>query len=173
VITDELRRSVASRAADLRLRLNDPAVDPVAAAVEANRLFEDAVDEAHTRWITLELGGYRDLVAVQPLHQVLRVPHGSRLATHVAAYRTQHGVQTAVAAHHPFSHFFVEPIAELVATRDRVRRSGGTSELELQFGPQAGVPNYPASGAFPRNVFERVVGGFTAALYLQLGEIAS
>ena len=172
MITAELRQSVARRARELRARLNHANADPVAAAREAKRLFEDVVDEAHTRWMNLELNGYQDQVAVRPLHHVLRVPAGSRLAIHVAAYRTQRGFGARDMAP-PFSHFFVEPIADLVATRDRVRQSGGTSTLELQFGPEMRVPAYPTSAEFPRNVFERIVGGFTAALYLQLGDIVS
>ena len=173
MITGELRQSVAIRARALRTRLNDPGADPVAAAREAKQLFEDAVDEAHTRWINLELVGFQDHVAIQPLHEVLRVPVGSRLAVHVAAYRTQRGIYSSGVSPRPFLHFFVEPLADLVATRMRVLQSGGTSNLELRFGPQVGVPDYPTLAEFPRNVFERIVSGFTAALYLQLGDIAS
>jgi hypothetical protein len=171
--TAELKASIAARASALRLRLNDPSVDPVAAALEAKRLFEDSMDEIRTRWMTLELGGYRDLVAVQPLHQVLRVQPGSRLATHIAAYRTQRGVQVVGAERRSFAHFFVEALSELVAARDRIRSSGGTSEIELGFGPHAAVPDYPETGEFARDVLERVVGGFVAALYLQLGELSA
>jgi hypothetical protein len=171
--TPELTQSVAVRARELRTRLNDPTIDPVAAAKDALRLFEDAQDQPRASWMHLELAGYRDLTAVKPLHQVLRVPPDSRLAAHVAAYRTQRGFQVIGGARRPFSHFFVEPLSEIVARRDRVRVSGGTSELELRFGPQPGVPDYPSSGKFPRDVLERVISGFLAALYLQLGELAA
>jgi hypothetical protein len=43
--TAELKASIAARASALRLRLNDPSVDPVAAGLEAKRLFEDSMDE--------------------------------------------------------------------------------------------------------------------------------
>jgi hypothetical protein len=168
--TDELRQSIALRVKALRDRLNEPQADPVEAAVEARRLFGDAVDETRVRWLELEQGGYRDLLAVRPLHEVLGVPAGDRLAAHVGAYRTQRGFDTSPGhGLREFSHFFVEPLPELLSARDRVRRSAATSGLELSFGAHASMPDYPTSGEFARDVFERILAGFLAALQLQLG----
>lgn len=172
--TDELRRSIGGRAFALRSKLNDPSADPLEAATEAKRLFEEAVDEVRVRWLNLELGGYRDLIAVRPLHEILRVSAGDRLATHVSAYRMQRGFDiSAGLQRREFLYFFVEPLGELVTARARVRSSSGTSALELSFGPHAALPDYPTTGQFARDVFERVVGGFVAALHLQLGAITS
>lgn len=170
--TIELRRLVASQAEALRARLNKPDIDPVGAAHDARQLFAEVGDDAHVRWLNLEIAGYRDLVAVQPLHMVLQVPQSDRLAVHVAAYRTQAGIVTSKGVPNAFRHFFVESLTDLVATRDRVRQSTGASDLELQFGPHVVVVDYPSSGTFPRDVFERIVSGFVAALFLQLGGIA-
>lgn len=170
--TIELRRLVASQAGTLRTRLKSSDLDPVGAADEARRLFTEVGDDVHVRWLNLEIGGYRDLVSVRPLHEVLQVPHDDRLALHVAAYRTQTGIVTSDVESKEFRHFFVESLTDLVATRGRVRQSSGTSDLELRFGPHAVVADYPSSGMFPRDVFERIVGGFLDVLFLQLGGIA-
>jgi len=170
--TPELRRLIASRAETLRTRLNAPDVDPVAAAHEAKPLFTEISDDVHVRWLNLEISGYRNLVDTQPLHKILRVAPADRLAVHVAAYRTQAGVAKSDAGPYEFRHFFVEPLAELVSTRDRVRQSTGRFDLELRFGPDIVVANYPSSGTFQRDAFERIVSGFIAVLFLQLGEIA-
>ncbi len=169
-MTPELRQSIATRARAVQVRLNEPGVDPVAAAVDAKRIFEDASDATRTRWLTLELAGYAEHVPARPLHVVLDVPAGDRLAAHVAAYRSQRG--TNVTPGQPpaeFRHFFVEPLAELVATRARVAAGATGTSVVLDFGPEPGVPSYPRSGEFTRDVFDRVVLGFVAALHLQLG----
>jgi hypothetical protein len=72
-----------------------------------------------------------------------------------------------------FAHFFVESLGELTEARDRVGRSGGTSTVELEFGPHAARTDYPARAEFPRDVFERICAGFLAALYLQLASVAN
>lgn len=129
-------------------------------------------DDVHVRWLNLEISGYRDLIDTQPLHRILQVQPDDRLAVHVAAYRTQKGFAKSDAGPREFRHFFVEPLAELVSTRDRVRQSTGTFDLELQFGPQVVAADYPSSATFQRDAFERIVSGFIAVLFLQLGGIA-
>lgn len=170
--TIELRRLVTSQAEALRTGLKAPDLDPVAAANEARRLFTEVGDDVHVRWLNLEIGGYRDLVSVRPLHQVLQVQHDDRLALHVAAYRMQTGIVPSEVESREFRHFFVEALTDLVETRERVRQSSATSDLELRFGPHAAVADYPSCGIFPRDVFERIVDGFLDVLFLQLGGIA-
>jgi hypothetical protein len=166
-MTPELRDVVKRQARSLQLRLNHGRVDPVTAATEAFRLFTDAAAAVHVRWLTLELHGYGEQVDSTPLHIVLGVPSGDRLAAHVAAYRTQRGRSTAG----EFRHFFVESLGELVSASASVATSGGTSGLELEFGTSPGASGHPRNGTFGRDVFERVVAGFVAALHLQLGAL--
>jgi hypothetical protein len=166
-MTSELRELLRQQAGSLQLRLNHGRVDPITAATEAARLFTDAQDAVRSQWLTLELHGYGERVDSTPLHIILGVAAGDRLAAHVAAYRTQRGRSNAG----EFRHFFVEPLHELVGASARVATSGGTSDLELEFAPSTGAPAHPLSGAFSRDVFERVVAGFVAALHLQLGTL--
>lgn len=169
----ELRHAIASRARALQDRLNQLSVGGVDAATEAMRIFEDAADVVRRRWLALELDGYTEADS-RALHDVLGVPHGHQLAAHVAAYRTQRGVD-ATPGHHPveFRHFFVEPLSTLEATRARVAASGGASAVVLDFGRHARDASYPTAGEFTRGVFDRVVVGFMAALHLQLGILAA
>ncbi len=168
-MTPELRRLVGEQARSLQLRLGHGRVDPITAATEACRVFTDAADAVRARWLGLELNGYGDQVDSRPLHVVLGVTVGDRLAAHVVAYRTQRGF---AADGREFRHFFVEPLSDLIVTSARVATSGGTSALELEFAPAPGAPGHPRSGTFGRDVFERVVAGFVAALHLQLGTLA-
>ncbi|MEO5726296.1 MAG: hypothetical protein ABI134_04265 [Byssovorax sp.] len=164
-MTPELHGSIAIRARALRAGLA-PSSDLIAAATGAHRLFEEAGDAVRVRWLNLELGGYEPVMStVGPLHRVLGVPPDDRLAAHVAAYRTQRGARQGGP---DLVHFFVEGLAELVATRDRASSASG-KQIELSFGPAPGSRDYPATATFPPNVFERVLGGFLAALHLQLG----
>jgi hypothetical protein len=166
-MTPELHGSIASRARALRAGLA-PTSDFIAVATEARRLFEDAGDAVRVRWLNLELGGYEPAMStIGPLHRVLGVPPHDRLAAHVAAYRTQRGSREGGS---DLAHFFVEGLAELIVTRDRASRASG-AQIELSFGAAAGSPDYPATATFPRDVFERVLGGFLAALDLQLGAL--
>ena len=167
-MTPELRQLVADRARSLQLRLGHGRVDPITAATEARRVFADAGDTVRVQWLQLELQGYGHLVDSRPLHDVLGVPANDRLAAHVAAYRTQRGLSAPGAE---FRHFFVEPLSELIDTSASVATSGGTSALELRFAGSAGAPAHPLAGTFSRDVFERVVAGFVAALHLQLGTL--
>jgi hypothetical protein len=164
-LTPELRQLLSARGRSLQLRLNHGRVDPITAATEARRLFTDAQDDVRVRWLNLELNGYGDHVDSTPLHVVLGLSAGDRLAAHVAAYRTQRG-RTEHAA---FQHFFVEPLGELVSASARVASSGGTAELELEFAPSIGAPEHPRTGTFSGDVFAQIITGFVAALYLQLG----
>ncbi|MGA3124647.1 MAG: hypothetical protein ABSF69_28175 [Polyangiaceae bacterium] len=175
--TPELHRNVASRASALRARLNAAAtlggIDPVQAAQEARRMFEDIADDMRVRWLNLELGGYGSLVDARPLHDVLGVPAGHRLVAHVAAYRTHRAAALPPDPRRgPFQHFFVEPIGELAGARQVVRTRFGQPQagelLEVDLRPR-GLPDYPTRANFSRDVFERVVEGFVAVLYLQLG----
>jgi hypothetical protein len=168
-----LRHAIASRARTLQDRLGRLGVGAVDVATEAMRLFEESSDDVRHRWLTMELGGYADADS-RALHQVLGVSHGHQLAAHVAAYRTQRGVD-ATPGRRPaeFRHFFVEPLSTLEATRARVAASGGASSLVLDFGHHARDASYPTAGEFTRGVFDRIVAGFLAALHLQLGTLTT
>lgn len=166
-MTPELRHSISQRARGLQQRLNE-GVHPVNAALEAKRVFEDAADAVRTRWLVLELGGYPEDVPARPLHAVLAVPSNDRLVAHVAAYRSQRGFDTRSGGHKEFRHFFVEPLSDLVEARNSVAHSASETLL-LDFGGDSAIPGYPLQGEFTRDVFERVVFGFVAALHLQLG----
>jgi hypothetical protein len=89
----------------------------------------------------------------------------------VLAYRAQVGqiVTSGGLNGRPFRHFFVEPICDLSAAAQRVR-GGVRGAFQLDFGPP-GVPNYPAGGVFPHDVFDRILLGLRAVLHLQLGSI--
>lgn len=160
-----------NRAQDLRRRLNDHGIDLESLARAAATLFEVAGRPVAARWLTLELQGYGSAVDHAPLHEVLGVEEGDRLAVHVSAYRAQQGriVTPAPRAGQPFRHFFVESIRELSEAAQRLRAS---SSIEVQLDFDASLAGYPTAGAFPANVFDRVLLGFRAALHLQLGSIA-
>ncbi|MEZ4228584.1 MAG: hypothetical protein R3B89_05445 [Polyangiaceae bacterium] len=59
-------------------------------------------------------------------------------------------------------------MSELVTARNSVAHSASETLL-LEFGRDSVSPGYPLEGEFTRDVFERVVSGFVAALHLQLG----
>lgn len=92
-MTPELRALVAQRAQELRGLLNASAVtgamDLVAAAEAARRMFMDVADDVRVRWLNLEVAGYGYLVDQRPLHEVLGIHRHDRLVAHVAAYRAQ------------------------------------------------------------------------------------
>jgi hypothetical protein len=167
-MTPELRQFVTDSARSLQLRLGHGRVDPTTAATEAQRVFTEASDAVRVRWLSLELHGYGDLVDSRPLHEVLGISLNDRLAAHVGAYRAQRGLKQDGGA---FRHFFVEPLSELIAASASVAMSGGTSTLELRFEVSPSAPTHPLVGTFSRDVFERVVAGFVAALHLQLGTL--
>jgi hypothetical protein len=164
-MTPQLRQHARS----LQLRLNHGRVDPVTAAAEAQWLFNEAHDLVRARWLALEFSGYGHFLEAMPLHGVLGVLPNDRLVAHVAAYRTQRG-QTVDGAGQPavFRHFFVESLPDLVATSTRVA-AGESLTIDLEFVPSARFPDHPHWGSFGRDVFQRIVGGFVAALHLQLG----
>lgn len=171
-MTLELRQQLAQQARSLQLRLSHGRVDPVTAAAEAKRLFTEAADAERARWLSLEISGYVGLVSSTPIHALLGLPALDRLANQVAAYRTQRGV---VKGREPqeLSHFFVEPLGTLVATRAHVAEGGGVSSIVLHFGPQDGDTSYPRLASFSGDVFDRIVGGFVDALHLQLGTLTT
>jgi hypothetical protein len=165
--------NVASRAALLRAQLNAGVArgdtDVVAAARDARRIFEERGDEVRARWLSLELGGYGTAES-RPVHDALGVPASDRLVAHVTAYRVQRGNELAPNPNGgPFSHFFVEGLTDLTAARDRVRQVS-SPKVEVQLRPD-GTSGYPMRAEFPHDVFERVVSGFLASLFLQLGSV--
>jgi hypothetical protein len=163
------QRELARR---LRCRLNDQAVDIERLAAEALDTFEAAGRAEHVRWLTLELQGYGAVTGRAPLDAILGVSEGNRLAIHVSAYRLQGGqiVEAGELTGRSFQHFFVESLRELSAAAPRVRNAG-PGPLRLDFGP--GIPNHPATLAFPVDVFDRILLGFRAALHLELGSLAT
>ena len=161
--------SSGARAAHLVARLVASSGDLVAVATEARALFADVGDHVRTRWLDLELRGFGALTDAHPLHDVLGVAVGDELARNVAGYRTQVGRAWANATgRDQVAHFFVEPLAEIIAARDRLRAASVTGMVELSFGAHAGAPDYPASADFPADVFERILLGFAVALREQL-----
>ena len=161
-----------ARARDLRTRLNGPGVDVVAAAEDARLIFAERGDLQRVLWLALEIGGYGALTDAVPLHLVLGIAEGDRLARQVAAYRTQVGFRWMTQPASRIAHFFVEPLAELRAAAERVTKAGAAESVELTFGPHAGRPDYPTSAEFSADVFQRILLGFTATLHLHLGDVA-
>jgi hypothetical protein len=163
----DMPRDVSTRAHQLRGSLQ-PGADPVTAATQAKVIFEDARDPIRVRWLDLELTGYvAQPHAGERLSDVLGVARGDRLAAHVSAYRRQVGTRHDQGV---IEHFFVETLEELVRARQRAKSANG-AQLELSFGRESGASDHPVGATFPRNVFDRVLDGFLAALHLQLGSI--
>lgn len=148
-------------------------VNAVLLATEAKALFEEAGDELRSGWLRLELEGYLGHVDARPLAAVLRVqasdPVGSRLVAHITAYRTQRGYNvTPGQPRQELRHFFVEPLAELAATAQKLIGAAAAPAVVLSLA-EAGQAH---SVEFSHDVFARVLAGFGAALHLQLGELA-
>ncbi len=170
-MTPNPRQPLSQRAPSLQIRLNHGGVDPVTAATEASRIFSDSGDTVRSRWLGFELNGYGYSVDVAPIHEVLSVPPHDRLAVQVTAYRTQRGrVATLDGQVVEFRHFFVEPLRDLLSTRAHVAQAG-RGPVELQFAVSPAAPDHPLHGSFSPDVFDRVVGGFVAALHLQLATV--
>jgi hypothetical protein len=159
-------------AQSLRRRLNDQAVDVERLAREALGAFESAGRVEHVRWLTLELQGYGVVAGHAPLGAILGVGERDRLVVHISAYRLHAGqvVEGGELTGRSFQHFFVESLHDLTAAALRVRNAG-PALLRLDFGP--GIPNYPATLAFPADVFDRILLGFRAVLHLELGSLAT
>lgn len=172
-MTPELRQSTATRARHLQLRASLTDFDAVLLATEARKLFEDAGDDLRSRWLAFELGGYAGQLDAHPLSEVLHVPPGDsaggRLVAHVAAYRTQRG-RDVTPAHAPgeIRHFFVEPLVELAATARKLADSPPSPVVLLRLAGAARAQTLE----FGHDVFARILGGFVAALHLQLGDLA-
>lgn len=146
--------------------------DTAALATEARELFDRASRKTFVHWLNLELNGYGQQTEVRPLHEVLAVVQGDRLAVQVAAYRTRVGhLFGDDGRDRPLPHFFVESLEELARTADQVRAHQSTGFLELEFGPHAGRPDYPRRLEFPADVFDQVLLGFCATLHLRIAEI--
>jgi hypothetical protein len=144
-------------------------------AREARLLFAGTGDETRVGWLDLELRGYGGPIATRPLHEVLRLPPAHPLVAHVAAYRTQPGIELLPQRGRRLpTHFFVESLEEILLARTAVRARYGlaveTGTVELDF--SARVPGYPSRAEFARDVFERITSGFVAALYLELASVA-
>jgi hypothetical protein len=159
-------------AQSLRRCMSDQAVDVERVAAETLGLFEAAGRAAHVRWLNLELQGYGGVVGQAPLEAILGVEEGHPLVVHVSAYRLHAGqvVEAGANTGRSFQHFFVESLRELLAAAQRVRTID-SGPLRLDFGP--GIPNHPATLAFPADVFDRVLLGFRAVLHLELGSLAT
>ena len=167
------RAKLCARARDLRARLSSRRIDALGAAEVGRRIFTDAADHVRARWLSLELNGYCSPATAKPLHLFLRVAPSERLAQQVAAYRAQRGLTaTADGASEEFRHFFVESLWDLTVARRTVRRSTTAAFVALGFTLHTGAATHPSEGRFTRDVFDRVVDGFAAALHLQLGTFA-
>lgn len=169
-MTPELRQSIAKRARELQGRIRPGGRDAVLLATDARRLFDEAFDELRAHWITLELSGYGGDVAARPLRDVLGAVPGNlvadRLVAHIAAYRTQRGHDvTPGHARAEARHFFVEPLADLTVTAEKLSPPPPT--VVLSFGSAQPAPSIEFGG----DVFTRILDGFYAALHLQLGDL--
>ena len=162
----------APTARALRAALATPPVDLVTVATQARALFAPT-DPLRARWMELELGGYRAIAQTPMLHDLLGVPLDHHLARTVADYRTQIGrIWTKDARRDTVFHFFVEPLAEIVAARDRVRAADVQGFVKLAFAIPASVPEYPRTLEFSADVFEVIVSGIKAALWHEIGDVA-
>lgn len=160
-----------AQALTLRGRLNrEGRADPTAVATAAHALFSGVGDVVRANWLALELGGYGSVLDTTPLATVLTVRPTDRLAVHVAAYRAQQG--RAPDAGMVFRHFFVEPLSQILNSREQARSWSGT-EIELNFSYSPSTPHHPTRALFPGDVFDRIVVGFGAALYFQLAAAAA
>jgi hypothetical protein len=165
--------TLGERAWALREALAGAGIDARAAARESRAIFVAANDLTRTRWIDLELTGYGARPERRPLHEILGLPAGAPLIAEVAAYRTQVGRRwTEPHGGSRVAHFFVEPLAELYAARDRVRIAKLTGRVELAFLAPGGAFDYPKLADFPTDIFEQIILGFVVALRRELGEIA-
>lgn len=157
------------RARSLRRRLNDHGVDLATLAEETAAVFDAAGMRAHVRWLELEQRGYTSSTEARSLHEALGIAAGDRLVVQVKGYRVQVG-QLAKGA--SFHHFFVESIAELVAAQARVRSSGRSGEVRLDFAGSSARPHVPTAGTFRVDVFDRILLGLRSVLHLQLAPVA-
>jgi len=87
---------------------------------------------------------------------------------HIAAYRMQRGHDlTPDSVSREFRHFFVEPLADLAATNEKLAGPSSSSVVVLSFAET----QHAHSVEFGRDVFARILAGFGAALHLQLGDL--
>jgi hypothetical protein len=138
-------------------------------AQEARQIFTETGKDRNVRWLDCEVEGYGTVSDIRPLHDVLGVAVGDPLAAAVVAYRTQVGRRwTGPAGHDELVHFFVEPLAVLVAGRNRLRAARVGPFVELLFGAHPDALQYPTSAEFPADVFERILAGFVSTLRNEL-----
>lgn len=156
----------------LRQRLNDHTIDIELLAKEAYDIFDAARSPVHVRWLRLELQGYGAVDGSSPLHEVLGVHEGDRLAVHVLTYRAQEGqvIEGGQPTGRPLRHFFIEPLREISAASGRLQ-GGSPGALQLDFDSPEGT-GHQVIAEFPADVFDRVLLGFRAVLHLQLTSIA-
>jgi hypothetical protein len=162
-----------ARAARIRAQLNAGEPNLIEVIVEAQQAFYDTQDVVRHRWLQLESIGYMATQA-QPLHLVLGVTPSDRLVAHVAAYRTKIGSEIAPVPGRLFPHFFMEPIGQLLLTRNQIRQQplSTTPAVVLSFASYVPPSRHVVTKtSFARDTFDQIVGGFFAALYLQLGTI--
>jgi hypothetical protein len=172
-VSTAARTKLCARAHDLRTRLSSRRIDALGAAEVGRRIFTDAADHVRARWLSLELNGYCSPASAKLVHLLLRVPANERLALQVAGYRAQRGLTArADGASKEFRHFFIESLWDLTVARRTVRRSTTTAFVALGFTLHSAAATHPSEGRFTRDVFDRVVDGFAAALHLQLGTFA-
>lgn len=162
-----------SRARVLHEALSTAAIDVVTAARASQAIFAEVGDLVRARWLDLELNGYGVLSSTRPLHEILGLPVEAPLTIEVATYRTQVGRRWGEPrGESKVAHFFVEPLAELIAARDHVRDASVTGLVELSFASHPSAPGYPKSADFPADVFDRILLGFASALGRELEDLA-
>ena len=162
------------RARRLREALGEAVIDAASAALESREIFAASSDPTHVRWLDLELSGYGHGHDRRPLHEILGLAPGAPLIVEVIAYRTQIGhLRGDSEVGSRLAHFFVEPLAELIAARDRVRIANVPGRVELSFAASRVAPQYPSLADFPADVFDQVLAGFASALSQELEGLAS
>lgn len=166
------RSSLETRARSLQEKLCSPEFDVCDVAHKARSIFMTALDPVRTRWLDLELFGYAWVADARPLHEILGVPAGARLASDIAAYRAQVGRRwTTEESRDQLVHFFVEPLAKIVAARERVHAARVTGLIDLSFTDPPGADLYPSSATFPADIFDRILLGFSTVLHHELEEV--
>lgn len=131
-------------------------------AQDALKVFSAARMDLQERWLKFELEGYAG-VGNEPkaLHDLLLTTVEHRLVMQVKSYRAQPAAteEERIAP----VHFFVESIKELRDAQSRLAQlPEDANELQLSFAASQ------TSMSFGRDVFERILLGFRAALHLEL-----
>lgn len=167
--TSEVAHTI-EQAGRLRQRLLDGHDADIAALVdEAAIVFGRACMAPHMRWLALEREGYRAADA-RALGERFGVGPEDPLVVYVESYRVQRGA----GADGVVPHFFVEPVGRLVEAR-RVARAvalgAASSTMRVAEAPTVRVTRDRRTARFDPSVFNLILLGLRATLYLQLATV--